>query len=389
MNKKILRRYIIIVALIALIGIMVLLRNIPSVSNWMARNFSPLIITCFGTLTSLVPFSIFEWLVLAAIIFLIYAIVKIIINIKRKNYKRMNMTITSVLMATFIVINVYMMSAAFSYYSDEIDVDVYTEELQPSQAVQICDYFVEDYGYTASKLTFDSKGNVVMPYSFNELAKKIIKEYEKLDYPFLNKYTPLAKPLVFSNVMGHIRIYGLAFSPMGEIQINADAPASSLPTTIAHEIAHIKGVMREDEANMMALLVTLNSEDDFIRFCGYYRFWGSIDGIAEVAGEEYYDNFFPSYTDIISAVSNEYYRYWSQYNGIIGRISNWFNDVYLKLSGIKDGTGSYDTPEIPPSEIEIPSDNEDDPPIIIIQYHMNKPQQIILQIYNSKYGING
>lgn len=384
MKNKIVRRYIVAAGLAVLIIIFVILRQYSAVSNWIAKNFSAAIISIAGALTSLVPFSIFEWLVVIAIIAVIYLIVKIIRSIVRKDYSRMHMAITSIIMTVLIVINIYMLTASFSYFSDNIDLPAYETKLEASQAQEISDYFLADYIYTANKLTFDEKGRLKMPYSFNDLANKIAAEYDKLDYPYLNKFTPIVKPSVFSKVMSHERILGITFAPLGEIQINADAPVASLATTIAHEIAHIKGVMREDEANMLAMFITFNSDDDFIRFSGYYRFFGYIYGIADVAGEEYSSQFSIN-NDIINKVYQENGIYWSQFNGFIAKLSSFFNDLYLKLSGIKEGTGSYDDYPPPPTETIIPGDNPGEE-IIIIEYNLSTTQKIILQIFLDKTG---
>ena len=70
-----------------------------------------------------------------------------------------------------------------------------------------------------------------------------------------------AKPVFFSRLMSYINFTGF-FSPFtGEANINVDSPACLVPSTIAHELAHQRGVAEEDEANFVAVLASLESSD--------------------------------------------------------------------------------------------------------------------------------
>ena len=70
-----------------------------------------------------------------------------------------------------------------------------------------------------------------------------------------------AKPVFFSRVMSYINFTGFFFPFTGEANVNTDSPACYLPATIAHELAHQRGVAEEDEANFVAVLACLESGD--------------------------------------------------------------------------------------------------------------------------------
>ena len=97
----------------------------------------------------------------------------------------------------------------------------------------------------------------------------------------------------------------------------------------AHELAHQRGIAREDEANFVAFLVCIESEDAYIRYSGYLNLYeyvmsalSSADGklyreaygrtSAEVRGElRAYSEFYEKYrdnvaADISGAVNNSY-----------------------------------------------------------------------------------
>ena len=70
-----------------------------------------------------------------------------------------------------------------------------------------------------------------------------------------------AKPVICSRIMSYINFTGFFFPFTGEANINVDSPACLVPATIAHELAHQRGVAEEDEANFVAVLSSLESGD--------------------------------------------------------------------------------------------------------------------------------
>ena len=111
---------------------------------------------------------------------------------------------------------------------------------------------------------------------------------------------------------------------------------------MAHELAHAKGVQREGDANLIAEYVLLSSSDDYLRYCGYYETSYATRSAVWLAGDE------QGYKDIVRGVSqsvvaeyNYESDYWDAQIDIIGEIGEFFNNIYLKLNGAINGTGSY------------------------------------------------
>ena len=80
-------------------------------------------------------------------------------------------------------------------------------------------------------------------------------------FPCLAGDAIAAKPFFFSRCMSYTNFTGFFFPFTGEANINTDAPPALLASTIAHEIAHQRGVAEEDEANFVAVLASLASGD--------------------------------------------------------------------------------------------------------------------------------
>lgn len=61
--------------------------------------------------------------------------------------------------------------------------------------------------------------------------------------------------------MTRLRIAGIFVPLTGEAVVSPDDFDSALPFTMLHELAHAQGILREDEANLLALEVALSSGD--------------------------------------------------------------------------------------------------------------------------------
>ena len=72
----------------------------------------------------------------------------------------------------------------------------------------------------------------------------------------------------FSRVMSAMGFTGFYFPFTGECNVNVDFPAATLPTTVAHELSHRRGIASEQECNFLAVLACLRCGDAAYRYAG-------------------------------------------------------------------------------------------------------------------------
>ena len=65
------------------------------------------------------------------------------------------------------------------------------------------------------------------------------------------------KAMRFSRVMSAMGFTGFYFPFTGECNVNVDFPAATLPSTVAHELSHRRGIASEQECNFRAVLACL------------------------------------------------------------------------------------------------------------------------------------
>ncbi|MFQ3582358.1 MAG: DUF3810 domain-containing protein [Chloracidobacterium sp.] len=144
-----------------------------------------------------------------------------------------------------------------------------------------------------------------------------------------------------SGLMARAGISGIFIPFTGEPHYDRYQPASSLPFTVAHEMAHQRGFAFESEANFVATIVCLRAEHPYIRYSGWAgaaryalrdlaRAPARYQAVAALAG------------DGLRTDWRAQGRYWSRYaSGRLARVSMRLNHAYLQANGVSSGVANY------------------------------------------------
>ncbi len=162
------------------------------------------------------------------------------------------------------------------------------------------------------------------------------------EFPALEGYYPSPKPVFFSRGMSYLQLLGIYFPFTAEANFNADAPYHEIPATLCHELSHLRGFMREDEANFIAYLACEGSGDPVFRYSGAllaldYAMSG-LYGVDPARCAALYED----YGERLILDLNESRVYWSRFEGPAATVSRKANDAYLKVNAQFDGVRSYD-----------------------------------------------
>lgn len=149
------------------------------------------------------------------------------------------------------------------------------------------------------------------------------------------------KSVFGSQYMAYTGISGIFVPFTYEPCICTDCPSFTLPFTISHETAHLKGYAREEEANMLAYLACCANPDV------YYRYSGHLNAFIYL-----YDALYPTGGDTLrthvakldrraAKDVNIYFAYLRAHEGRAENTATKINDNYLKAQG-QTGVASYD-----------------------------------------------
>ena len=342
-NSHLLRKLIILSILLLFLILGIILRNYRDFCEGYSKTIVRIYTFVFGHISSFFPFSIFELFLIGTIAYFVIWIVYFILNTKRGGIKKSYHMILRLLIVIFSIIAVYQSTAGFEYGRYDVDIPQHTQLIDnPKDYREIAFSFVDDFNRCANELSFNEEVSVVAPYKDDELFNRLKEEYAKLDSDWFHSYTPLAKPMYLTSwAYRTLSITGVSFVPSGEANYNVLCPDGYKPFTIAHELAHTKGAMPEEDANLVAAYICINSEDPFIRYSGYNVAFWSLSSLVLATNEEQDIKDFYNRIDPKIFANNVYEnKYWRDH-AAFDKIADWFNDLYLKLNN-DAGTISYD-----------------------------------------------
>lgn len=349
-TKKNIVRLIVLGVLIVLFVTLTLLKNNQRVCELFARTFSRAWILVFGSALGWLPFSLYELFLIVAIVGAIVFIVLEIVFAAKHKWQALLSGALIVALSVFAFLNIYTATASFSYGRDSLPGEVYSEysgdDLTYEQAVALAEAVINQLNADYHATEHDEEGNIVYPYSFREVSDMLANEYKRLESSYFSSYTPRGKKIINKTIMSEMHITGVFFAPFGEANVNGyEVRNMYFPHTLAHEMAHGKGVMREYEANLVASYICLTSDNPYLRYGALVDCMYSAIGIVGL-----YPNSNAEYSRLHSMIDAgidteraNYSRFYGQFN-TLSRIGSFFNDLYLKLNKQEDGTGSYYKP---------------------------------------------
>ena len=352
-------------ACVAALVLLCVLKSDPAVSEFLARTFSRAWVWFFAHIFGWLPVSFYELFIIAAVAGVVFSLVKIIINLKRKEGMRALKVV--VILATVCVgfASDFTATASVCYNRSNIPLGREQFTVSDRELFDACEFYVTRLNEVSARLERDDDGIVKNPYTTKELGDILQKDFECLDVydGFFSPYTPQAKGMASSFFMSALSLTGITFVPFGEPNVNVQNPACDLPHTMAHEMAHSKGVMREYEANITANYVCLNSSDDFVLYSGLTNtVYDLLDlYLAQTGDNEGHDAFYDMLDDAISAENVAVFRFWMNQSSFFSDISEWFNNLYLKLNGQTGGTDSYREPPLVIEPVEPPTGEPAEP----------------------------
>ena len=335
MTKASRNKLIAAASLIVIAVAMFLLSKNKNISEWLTTHVYFAWAEVFGPVFDRIPFDFFEVFMflmeLAAIIMVSFSIYYFV----HKNSEKGIAIISTLLVIVTSIITIYSSTASIMYNRKPLDVPQVTDVLSKDQVIEIADKYFADLNSTASQLSLNEDGSTICPYNDQELEKKIRDEFSKLTSSYYAKHTGTPKQVASSYIMSAFSIAGISFIPTVEPGYNYLMPAHAKSVTIAHEISHTKGIMREDDANELAYYILLNSDDAYLKYVGYLYTYSYISSALKLVNNTKVYTI-PKCVVVDKEISREFWDDW----GIFSKLGDAINSLYLK-SNSQDGTDSY------------------------------------------------
>ncbi|OQB25189.1 MAG: hypothetical protein BWY11_00519 [Firmicutes bacterium ADurb.Bin182] len=300
-----------------------------------------------GAVFSLLPFSAAEMilymLLLSLPIFIIIGAVRFIR--RRISGKRVLSTLITLFIASGILLNAFYFLWGFNYYRPELAslLNLNTRPRPPEQLESLCYMLADEAILLREQVAEDENGVFCLPEGYRAYFDRIPAAYENLgkNIRFFSRKVYPAKSIYLSKGLSYSGISGIFIPFTAEPNVNTDQPPLILLSSAAHESAHYLGVAREDEANFVAYLACIHSDDPSVKYSGVMlalihagNKLNSIDNEAYTKLREYYSDGMDR--DLI-----DYNTYWKEFEGPVEEAATNINDHYLKFNGQAEGVKSY------------------------------------------------
>ncbi len=319
----------------------ILARGVEGFGEWYAGRVYPVLVGSIGRLFSGLPFSMSELLFYLGI-FLILGDVFYHIVRKKVDKKYLKNRGFILLRALVILWALFVFGCGINYeretFSEKVGFEI--EEYSKADLVTLCEKLILDLNESAKKIDTDENGYCISTIDLEENAVEAMENLGKI-YEELSGYYPNPKGLINSAYLSYQQLQGI-YSPFTiEANYNQDMPDSDKPSTICHELSHLKGFMREDEANFIAYLACIESDQ------GIFEYSGNMLAYIYSINALYADD--PELAiELQEQVCEQARRdlqyrnqWWSAYDGTVAEVSDKVNDTYLKANNQEDGVKSY------------------------------------------------
>lgn len=210
------------------------------------------------------------------------------------------------------------------------------------------DYLVEQCNTLADQIDRDEQGTAV--YSGDLIAESVhAMETMGQQYDRLSGYYVTPKYLKCSEFFSQQYIMGYYFPFSMEANINSVMYITNVAPTVCHELAHTKGFIFENDANMIGYLACIQSDDTFLQYCGYLSvlnyvnndFYKSVNKSTykkhvRISDRVADDNVFLTREDWQAVEKTTVVK-----TSTVKKVSNNFLNTNLKLNGVDEGIQQY------------------------------------------------
>ncbi len=311
-----------------------------AVERYYSQGFYPVICHIFHPVFNLFPFSVGDIVYIVAVIYLIYALGRLVRMLFKRQWKSALNFVLGITIGVEIAIIAFYLFWGMNYY-------------RPSAAERLnlkdSTYTADDLKATTSAL-IDSANACRARVSSAELAQTnkaifqtaIIAVNMMADsFVTFRTSSPKIKPSLLTPLLNYLGTSGYYNPFTSESQMNYEMPVFVRPFVACHELSHQMGFGPEDEANFAGFMAGIHSKDKLLRYSSYYvgvqEFMFALKLQDSLSRKELKKRISP----LVMADFKQERDYWLAYEGKIERISSVFYDNFLKANNQPQGLKTY------------------------------------------------
>lgn len=328
-----------------LILLHLLTRDNHALMVWVSERLVRPVHRALAVLNDHLPFSVAELLiglaVIAVLVYIIYTIIKLIRCGGR--LKRLYAAVINLLAAGLAVYAGFCMLWGVYYYGNDFMTrsGLKNDNISVEQLETVTEYFAALVNEYSSQVPRDADGNYVADR--DAILRRSNEVYANVEetLPCLSGPAVRAKGVYFSRVMSYTDFTGFFFPFTAEANVNTDFPPALFASTVAHELAHQRGVAKEQEANFAAVLASLEYGD--AEYC-YSACMLAYTHLGNALYSADYDAWKSIYLTLNEDVRRDFAanrEYWAQFETPVQKVSNTVYEGFLYSYDQSMGLKSY------------------------------------------------
>ncbi len=305
--------------------------------------------------SSQVDFLIWQLLAVALVVVALAALVIVIVT------KRSAITWFGwVLAVCSFLFMLHTLVYGMNYYAGDLADDIRMEVsgCTLDEIVEATEYYQTQANSMADRVSRDDQGYLVAE-DFDILASRAGSGFQYLTYqryfPVFAGSTVPVKELGWADLYTSMGITGFTFPLTGEAAVNPQIPASVLPFTICHEMAHRMCIASERDANFAAFLACSFNNNRQYQYSGYFMAYRycytallsvgrstSIDPALVMEAAEAAKRIDANVNENLRRDIAQYESFFETNEDTLATsLADTVNDAYLKISGDSAGISSY------------------------------------------------
>lgn len=367
--------------------------NSTAFCDWYIAHIFPLWVNTYGRLTGLFPFSVGELLIVAGLVLVIAAVLLLlpwvvveilgVVRVRqgkhigqsqhdfrsftRRYYRFFAWTLLAVCLVMTLNCFILYHASTFSerFFKMESKAETKSAGYTLEELISVYNLVAERCLALSEEIERDENGQALYTGSVGrngekldmaDKARQLMRELGET-YDQLDGYYPRPKALLSSDFMCQQYMCGYYFPFSMEANYNDVMYILNIPATMCHELAHLRGFIYEDEANFIAYLACVESDDIFFQYAGYLSVLTYLYNDLYRANQANPEIFAKTaeivqpvvvtaqvWEDSVFVTDEE----WDRINSkalidteIVDQASDVFIDTNLKVNGIYDGSVSY------------------------------------------------
>ena len=343
--------------------LMVCARQVPGFAEWYAVHIYQKLTAVTGRVTGLAPFSVVEIGLYVLLILLPVTGIGAVVKSVRFGQGGENALCwaSGLFLTASALLFLYAANCGVNYQRESFSekTGLAAKQYTAEELKQVCLWLTEEVNALAGQVERGGSGEMVLAASAEEKQDAAAAEYEEMPlqvlgdtavqamtdlaekYPDMKGYYPHPKPVCVSEILSYQNLSGV-YSPFTiEANYNADMVDYNIPFTMCHELSHLRGFMQEEEANFIAFLACIGSDNRDFEYSGYLTGWVYCMNALRRADAEEWQQVREWLDEAAEADLRENSRFWEYYDGAVAEVSDKVNDTYLKANGQSEGVQSY------------------------------------------------